>query len=462
MAMVLLTQSCGSLFKSKDVVPIDSSPRGLYVLNGDGEVLGQTPLFIRVSPKDNDLILKSRLKDQGQVHHVNCSVSWSRSIVPNLLPSLTGPAGFIFSGVFLGTDLISRGMFDCHKGLVVYQKGDVETKLVKKKILILPISSTDSSQSLEIQKNFLKMQSVSADVEFLNIQRTNEELILRGISYETIRTFEELDRRNLERIAAKFGATHVVFFQQEGSLIQPLLYDLFTRRPELNTYSSFTDENKNKNEAWLQKWTQAFNFLPNSIQASYYFNSKAEAEKREGISRGYLKYSTGDHPDAFPKYLTILSLDTVEHPNRYNIWDYHFSFYPSFGGSSWNLNFDQQIPNYNISLGAIYALYNAAMTGHTFFGSLRIHFGLGPGYFIWSDSLNKSKKEVKMISSIGLTYTAFLNERWYFRSGLAVYGPSNGIGNPEKINVKSWEEYHVGFGYYFPTLKDIIKNWFRR
>lgn len=464
--LVFVTQSCGSLFKSKDVVPIDSSPRGLYVLNGDGDVLGQTPLFIRVSPKDNDLIFKTSLTGKGQSQHVKCSLSWSRSIVPNLLPIIAGPTGFIISGVFLGTDLVSRGMFDCHKGLNLHLKENLPLVESKKKILVLPVASSDYEKSIDIQHYFLKNVVSEQNNEFLDIRETNEALILRGISHETIRSFEKIDRRNLERVAAQFGSTHALFFEQseneQGRMITPVLYDLFTRRAVDEKYQSFAFEGQKEKNPLLQKWVQAFNFLPNSVQVSYYFNAKVEAEKRAGIERGYLKYKTGDHPDAFPKYLTLLSLDTVEHPNRFNIWDYNFSFYPSFGGSSWNLNYNQQIADYDISVGAIYALYNIALTGHTFFGALRIHFGIGPGYLIWSDSRNYKKQEVKFVSSVGITYTAFLNDRWYMRMGSAVYGPGGGIESSEKLRIKSWEEYHVGFGYYFPTLKEIIKSWFRR
>lgn len=456
-----MTQGCGSLFRSKVVVPVDSTPRGAKIYNSFGEMIGETPTFLRISPNDRDLTFLWPDLKLKTTQKAKCQVSWSRSTIPNLIPSLIGPPGMVISGVFLVSDGLSKGMFDCHKAMMVKVKNESEKKSAKsKKILLLPPYSRSESRSLEIKNSFLARSSFMAD-ELIDEDRAREVLLLHGINSSSTKVLKDINRVNLNIAAAELEATHIVYFDvnisDEKNLVSPSIYDVFSFEEE-GKFEAFEFDTKQFSKGHWNVVADLFSFIPNSIQGSYYLNSKVKGTLNQTPSEGEQEFKTNKHPDSVPKFFTLLGLENVENPNDFNLWDFNFGFYPTLSLSAWNLDLNEKVPNYNVSMSSMYGIYNVALTGHAPFGAIRIHFGMGPVLVDWQDSYGSDKTEVQIVSNIGVTYTAFISQRWYFRVGQSTYAISKGVGNNQYFQMKNWEEYHFAFGYYFPSMRYLLRK----
>ncbi|GAB4013314.1 MAG: hypothetical protein Fur0010_10080 [Bdellovibrio sp.] len=422
-----------------------------------------TPSFLRISPNDRDLNFSWGDGGENLKIRAQCHISWGRSVIPNLIPLVLGVPGIIISSTFMITDGLSKGIFDCDEALFAENTRlkITETKDFKKILIIPPFASDLKSSELVLSEFLNSTQYGSEKDTYINFQESQEHFILKGIDYKSTRSFDEIPRNLLETIASHFEATHGLFFFKENqngrSYVTPQLIDLFTRK----IVSSYPQYEVNLKTELNQTWSrigELFNFIPNAIQGSYYFRSKAKGQFTQSQNSTVNNFKTRDHPDSLPKYLTFLSLDNVEDPSQFRIWDYNLGFYPTLSISAWNLDLNPYVSNYDVSMSTIYALYNLALTGHTPFGALRIHFGMGPGLVDWEDSYGLKQSRIQVVSTIGLTYTAFFNSRWYMRIGQSTYGISKGAGNGDYFKLKDWEEYHLAIGYYFPSLRYLIRN----
>lgn len=464
----ILLQGCGTIGGRKNIVPFDSNPRGLYVYDERGKLLGETPFFYDISPKSKQYFL-FKIPDQegnwSSKELYKCSVDWGQSVVPGVVPVLFGVGGAIAGGLSLTVDAITGNLFLCKEPLYVGRDLLPKPTIKDRVILVLPFFDRDVRVSKLVQAYWHKNQFEKSKSEdrVVDIERSNKRMEFRGISNRSASSFKEIRKENLNMIASEMNATHAIFLERgkgaERNTITPVLYDLFTGQQESTDY---LDSFHLPPEALIKRSSVdtligIINLVPNTLTFTYSTNPRVYFQGNDvGISNEDSR-TTDEHPEAVPRLITFFGVANILHPQFYRAWDWDVTAFPMFKLNAWQ----SQVGDFTTQLIAFMATYNGGATAHTPWGALSIEAGYGMANMNLQDSLGMSTNKVKRATRLGLNYVGFLDERWYFVASFTQYEINSAVGRPGLYELKEWYQSAFGFGYYFPSLRTIIRDWFR-
>lgn len=463
----IVLSSCGTMRSKKNILFADSSPRGLEVRNEKNESLGLTPMFFKIKPhhKRKFSFFEKGLKVGEQSY--KCSWDWGGSLIPNLVIAPFFPVGTILSSAFLFTDATSKAAYVCKNSLFI-STPNVEAKTIsKKRIMALPIAVGRRSLADSIRRKWQTDQfnKLKADEELLWNDEVENEFIYRGVDHYANTEPLKIKRRFINEIGHKFKATHLIHFSIEETdsafIIQPKLFDIFNFKEEEKEYlKSYTVEKEKRTPAnYWKRALRNIDLFPNAITLSY--QGKA-TEKRivaaDPTQNGEFKTST--HPEAFPKLLTLISMESVHHPQFFSSWDWGGFLSPNFGASSWRTSYLIGGSPYNYDFESYHFGYSASLSGFSPIGQINIGAGLLASYFSLSDNKGYQSTKLGLIFKLNMSYHKFFNERFYFTAGQRFYSPSKETTNKNEYLLDSWSEYYVGLGYYFPEVKTLARKLF--
>ncbi|MFT6069703.1 MAG: hypothetical protein ACJAT2_001516 [Bacteriovoracaceae bacterium] len=451
----------------KNIIFADSTPRGLEVRNEKNDILGSTPMFFKVRPKGKRSFSFFKNGEKVGQQEYKCALDWGGSIVPNIIWSPLFPIGTILSGVFLFTDSASKAVYVCKNSLFVETEKKPLEKKSKKKIIALPIAVGRGSLADLIRDHWHENQFKTnhIDEEFLWNESIEHEFIYRGIDLYANTEPLKIKRRFINEIGHKFGATHLLHFSIEETktefIVTPKLYDIFTFKSEeasfLNKY--LIEKEKQTPANFWRRALRNIDFFPNALTLSY---SARPKEKRivvaDPTQNG--EFDTSTHPEAFPKFLTLFSVESVHHPQFFSSWDWGAFLSPNFGASSFRTSYSINGTAYNYDFESYHMGYTASLTGFTPIGQLNIGIGLLGSYYSLSDNTGYENSKFGLIVKLNLSYHKFFNERFYFTAGQRFYSPSKETTQKNEYQLESWGEYYMGFGYYFPEVKTIARKLF--
>ncbi|WP_127718433.1 hypothetical protein [Halobacteriovorax sp. HLS] len=452
--------SCGTLRSPKNVIPIDSSPRGVQVYN-DEKLIGVTPFFYEAKRAKTHKI-EFRYNKKIISKEYKCSLNWDQSILPTSLIMLLYPAGTIFGGVGLSLDGISGGLYKCHSPLFAYTSFKFENTEKKKKVIMLPIENEFQVFSKEMLERYKRE---NLEIEFLDDELIWTDLFEYGINHFKDNHPSKIQRYFLNQIASKHGATHFYYTSiqknKQKYIINTQLYDAYTLKIVEGSfnrkYEIEVPENHDNN--WLKSFGVFFNIIPNGFRLSqsidpkvtYSYNLNGQVVEKEAMI-------TKRHPKAFPKFISSINLESILHPQDYKMWDITGSIFPTVSASSWMSEGLGDGGTYSAWIASYYFLFNGELTVHTPIGALSAGAGYGYSLNYMNDSLGSSEDKVLTLFNINLNYVAFLTRSIYLKLAIDAFEPKQegfGIGN---YKVRNWSQGSIGLGYYFPSLRHLARD----
>lgn len=462
----IFLSSCSSIRKYK-VIPVDSTPRGIDVYDDDKTLIGETPFFYQIDPSwYHDFYLKQQNNKFSELDY-NCKIDWLQSILPASIVSVIPVVGPFLGIGLIGMDFAKGGIYKCHRPLTFKKKDNSSRESVKqkiKRILILPPNVPDESFSNEIvsrwNKNLFEKFNINKfKDELISFEKSSKYLRFNGVDHLKKTTPMQLRPKVLRKIGLDFEVTHILYFDiidtGDEYKVKPYLTDAFNNKKVKEKYlESFTIKKpESLKETLLSTIVQSISFLPNSANVRYVAKPGIDFTDKEDGSV-YSAEIGSAHPRALPRFLSVLSLDSVDHPQFYSPWDVSLKVSPSFGASSWKSSFG----GYNINLLTYNAVYNLNVNFHTSFGALGIGVGYGLAYLIADDSLGKEISKFTSVVKANVNYVAFFNDRYYFKFNFDAFSQHSELDS-SKYGLKGWSETSVGIGYYFPELKSVIRGW---
>lgn len=470
--LVILTQlllvSCATIGGRKNIVPFDSNPRGLLVFDQRGKLLGKTPFFHDINPKGKQYFIFKIPEDQGEWSKkelYKCPIDWGQSFVPGVVPALFGVGGAIVGGVSLAVDAISGHLFHCQKPIFVGQNLLPKTIVKEKIILVLPFFDRDVKVSRLVREYWVReyFTKEETDDRVVDLDRSYRQMEFRGITNQSASSFKEVKTKNLNTIASNLDATHAIYFKrgddQDRNKVTPVLYDLFTGEEERTDYLKefYLPQEVVVKKSNIDTLIGIINLVPNTLTFAYttnarvYFNSE-----RYGITSNDSQ-NTDEHPEAIPQLITFFGVANVLHPQFYNTWDWDITTFPMFRLNAWQ----SQNEDFSTQLIAFNAHYNVGFTGHTPWGAMSFEFGYGMSNLNMQDSLGMDENKVKRSTRLNFNYVGFFDDTWYFTASVSQYELNSSVGRPGRYELEKWYQTSFGIGYYFPSLKTIIRDWFR-
>lgn len=463
----LLLSSCGTMRSKKNILFADSSPRGLEVRNEENHSLGHTPMFFKIKPKNKRKFSFFNNGVKVGEQDYKCSFDWGGSLIPNSVLMPVFPVGTIISSAFLFTDGASKAVYVCKNSLFHSEKKVDKKTTLKKRILALPIAVGRRSLADSIREKWRTNQFEKTKKEevFLWDEEVENEFIYRGVDHYANTEPLKIKRRFINEIGHKFKATHLLHFSivenKNEFIITPKLFDIFNFKEEETKYlKKFKVEKERSTPSnYWKRALRHIDLFPNAITLSYQGKpTETRVVAADPTQSGEFKTST--HPEAFPKFLTLFSVESVHHPQFFSTWDWGGFLSPNFGASSWRTSYQLNGADYNYDFESYHFGYTASLTGFSPIGQFNIGAGILGSYFSMSDNKGYESTKLGLIFKINISYHKFFNERFYFTAGNRFYSPSKETTAKNEYLLEGWNEYYVGLGYYFPEVKTFARKFF--
>jgi hypothetical protein len=456
--------SCGTLRSPKNIIPVDSTPRGVEVSYA-GEVVGTTPFFHEVdSGRSHTYTYK--ISNNNIEEDYSCSLNWGQSILPTSIVMLFYPVGTVFGGIGLTTDYFSGGLFRCHKDFT-FNVSEKSTEKVeeKRKIIFLPVLNDDQLFSKDVFKKWIELNPKLKD-EIVEDNELSFDLYERGITHLKNNDPKKIKRFYLNEIARKYNATHFYYFpfksNQDVYHFEPKLIDAFSlTEVSDDTEKKFDVSRPQKHkDAWVKTILSVFKIIPNGFRLSKaidptvtfsYIDQSGDEDHDES--------QTDKHPKALPEYASAIRVENVLHPSEYKNWDLTGVIYPWLSASSWKSSDLGPNSDYNIWISNYYIFLSGELTFHTPVGAFSGGIGYGVNYSYVDDSLGNKTNNVGSTFNLNLNYVAFISRKFYFKLAIDIFNPEENIDYFNKYRLKNWSEGSIGIGYYFPSFRKMVRDW---
>lgn len=443
--MLFSLTSCGTLTKKEEFFQIDSTPRGLEVLNEDGESLGMTPLISLSNQKSSsDYFIQG---DETKFSH-SCGLDWQHSMIPSLLiMPIAIPITPIFSTVFLGIDYLSDNLFSCTD--LLYLTPKKELKIVEKEqtTIILPVFDGHKFNIQDLIQN--ATNKFESEYKLLSYGESLQYFSKYGITEENFWSLQNIKKQSLLKVIRDTDATSIMTLNRKvGGEFEVQIIDLYTYKAKTKKVSIKTKLTNEDNtfKAFAKRYIY---FIPNSLSVGGLKTDGYFEDDDEGSFSSSMK-----NPNNLHWLVSMWSFSSVSSPYLFNPWDFDFRLSPQISLPSFRAEFPN---NYSINLNTYNASYDLSVTGHTPLGSLSMSLGAGVGYFEGEDSVGKSIGDTTPLFHLNLSYVAFLNERFFFKFSL---DQNHYFGDSEKINgygLDRTSTLSYNIGYYFPELQSFFR-----
>lgn len=465
--LVVLLSSCGSLIKKKEIVSIDSYPRGAEVTQqkkGKSVKIGDTPFFFKTYEEtDENFTFKWRDSLYGGekvgpfLKTRSCGVEWTDPLVDKIpfLKKLIPDFVREILPEYNPINLIKGGRYECIS--FVRAKSEKVKKIAKDETcntyLVLPPPHRYRKVSKSLIDSWEKKN-------FLKEKKSCDKIISRKISevYFNFLGIDHLSRKygnkylgysKISKLGARFKATHLVFlpYQTFGDTytVHPEIYDIHLRVKNKKAFEKVYSipVSTEKRIIFFDKLGDAFQFIPNSISLKFPFkrNLLLEPESEES------NHSTYNTTLKIPPSIRLSNI-SFPHQN----WGVNFRFSPSFSFNRWNREYNIKV------LSGVMAL---KLVGHTPLGAIRGRFGFGGGHVWAAHNSNPYKdKAFTTITQWGLEYYTFLNQRFFLTLG---FRRNNLLGQHIKdgsFKLRGYSSLFFNIGFYSPEMKMKIQSLF--
>lgn len=460
--LFLLLSSCSSLISKKEIVSIDSYPRGAKVYDLDNQLLGVTPFFRKI-PKDKERKFIFVYEENNQIlrkssvpKNNKCGMVWTDPLIEKIPLLKTLIPDFVKNfeselNPFHQIDRIRGGRLECSTyARDVALNLELEEDKCRTYIVMPPRHPIDKvSEEIVNQwhEKVFKNNAKSCDkhidprvakvyLDFLGLDHMNR---YYGKRYLPIAVGS--------KIGYKFGATHIVYLnykENEHSFdVIPEVYDLHlnlrnAKKMEQSFHSEIHFKRKN---IILDRLYSAFQLIPNtvSLKTKIRQNIYLEPEANEGM------YSTRIHNLSFPP---SIRLSYIEYPHQ--DWLLNFRFGPSFGYRKFETDYNLKFLDMVMAMKLFFSTPIGTIMG-------RVGYG---GSYINASSNSSGYTQEKMVSMFqyGVEFYKFISERFFLNLG---YRRNNFRENQIKdsnFNLDGYSQFFFNIGYYTPEFKLKIRE----
>lgn len=404
------------------------------------------PRIIEVDPQRK---LKLKLSNGDEVIH-RCNINYSRAFIPDVALSVFNlSAGVIFGLSALGVDYLTGHLFDCND----FANNSSEELLDREKsYLVLPFDTQYFSKESYLRKKaYEKLNKNKLKFEKINYGEDYEK---NGV-YGSYRNAKKRDVIKLLPVAKKYSATSgLTYFSKDQKKFDAYEVSFQSGKVKRNPKLDFVDALSPK-RTWKDVIKDSLILLPNSLTVT--FPSQPGVQSSELSGDDERTRSADDHPNALPQALRFLGVSSIDHPNRFNNFDYKVSLAPVIGGHSYSLAFnDQHFDWYDFYLN-----YSLKMTGFTPIGQFSASLGYGAMYSHYKvRELDESFDKVVPNLYLALNYYAFLSPRVYFTWNFESFDLSDVKVREIDRSIKSMYQVSVGFGFTYLEIGDALRSLF--
>jgi hypothetical protein len=466
--------SCGTLRKPRNIVPVVSKKGShSFAYRDEDQKLkkGKTPTWINLPTQRVHHIYLDQKQLKTQVgNKVRCELRWSASLVPGLvlLPFL--PTGTLIGGGLMATDFATGGAYECVKPVVLKEEKG-KRKFRKPRILAFPLPVRDAYLNKQVLKAFRRQILKKRKWEVIPDQDSEDQFSDYGIS--SFRTFSDFKsyKENLKaklrfQLASQLEVSHYAFFEvkenkkKDETVVIVRFENAYEEGDNLKLKDfKFKLKGLEKGDSFFRTLFSAFRFLPNSLTVGQ--KSRPNVVLNEDQANTNINLELNEHPDSFPKYVTLFGLESVEHPQFYSAWDFGTLFGPGLGTQGFQARYTTNSNQRRIlnTLGYFFD-FSFSLIGFSPFGQLALSLGPSLNYVSQEEELTG---ETFSSTHLGVKFTVshkfFITNRLYTILSYTVYSASNQEGLDPTLNIKNFESSYVGLGYYFPQLTNLMRSW---
>ena len=461
LAVVSALTACGSLASKHQVVSVDSHPRGVKVGTADGQLVGRTPLFIKIN-RDYVFRLKTNV---GGLQRFSCPYRWLASPLENSALMLPGSAGGLPGALGAWTfgmvyDLVSGAAFWCPSHIKVKANGTpLEEQKYCPDYLVMTPNGASSMVEKELEAYWMDYakrghscaRQVDRDVGLTWLRR----LKMTGGPGTSLKD----DAEKIAFLGYKTGATHTVQFRLDDELMEDAqmvwadVTDLHAlkRRPPVQLYLPIDTETAAENRSSLAAGflRRSLRLLPETLTLGVTSRNIVWSPRGDGDEMNAVD---GDF-DAAP---TVRFL-SVSHPDAFGSWAWDLSL-----GTGIGLNLLSDIsadepnaPEVSFGRGVLHVL--GSLTAHTPIGAYTLALGGGPAYYYLNGAVFSEPHQFGGEMLVSWYYTAFLGDHVMFRFFAELINPSGNIWDGRLDNII---EIGAVWGYYFDGIDTWTKGLF--
>lgn len=473
---LLFVASCGSLRKPKNIIPVTSEKGPQFFSfehedSKDDKRIYQTPQWVDLPNKRVQqfyLLKRKGKKFSKSPFKVRCGVRWSQSVVPAGLLMPFFPVGSMVGGAMLMTDIFTAGAYGCEKPLQL-KKVPSQSGTLKEKIVLLPFPTPVKNTTLnkKILKAYIKLIKKKGAFE---IAKGYEDVLAWGLnSYRTFSSEEDYHKNFKPRVRYEIAynqkASHLVFFKVTESKDKK---HLTVETKVTNAYESgyspsvpnikFKVRNEDSGNSLFSYLVRAIRFIPNSLTIGTKGNPSIEYTNPDDV----FSLQEKDHPDSFPKVVTLLGLESVEHPQFYDSWDYGFFLSPGFGAQGFRQEFEQR-DNTQVKLNtqAYFFDFSGRVSGFSPFGIFSLSFGPTLSYISQKEDVSGQNFDSTFIGiKVGFSHQLFLSNRIFTTLSVNNYAmKEDNSALYTGINLSNLQTVYIGLGFYFPQMANFANRW---
>ena len=425
---LLILTSCSGLQKKIKYAVVDSTYRGLKIYNEDKKILGETPFFFPA-------------KSQSKYQFFYKEKSFWKKAVLKCKKDLS-------------PDFLVEGVRRCHQYFIIKNSLKIAQESKTKKTLVL------FNEDISIDESVLAKENL----ELIDEKKLKNEIKVYGFNdqLDAPLTLEQIEI--IKNLGEKYKADAYIHMTKKQDQIIVSIWDIYTQK-KIKDLKKIKIEKKEKDSRWARYISGLFNFFPNSIALNYFFQGRVNGKERTSAilkEYGSDKRDVSSHPNSFPRYIPLLSVENIINPYLYKSLDYDISFSPSINAFSFEYkdDLDQQI--YVLKLQGYGLFYNFYLNLISPMGTTGFSLGLGAAYIRGKDSQGLDYSKVNALSKGSVTQTVFFTDRLFTQVGINMYSLTKVF---EKRNTQvyvpdSYHEYFFSLGYYFPEGKTYTKSLF--
>lgn len=465
---LLLAGGCATLGGTRQVVSIDSEPRGLEVLDQHHQVVGRTPLCLPLKRQRAHTFVLRAADHSSSPSRVHCDYRWKGSLLANAPAALLGvtPACMLPAwGAAAGVDLATGAAWSCPDAI------HFPTSLKTDPVEGCPLYAVALPRHEDVEIARLVAQTwadrqTARDGCGKVVPLDEVEVLLErfGIDHATGLDVARVDRAWLNELGHRTGATHLVVLplppDRQRLTMTPGIYDLHSLKVQADEALEVdTSKVTSRHPAW--RWiVRHVRLLPNAVSFS------PSLKSFEFVGRGDTDAAITDMPAAsvLPSVIGNWTVGYIEHPARYGTWGVSGGLGPGayFGYNSRVLGLPRggEVSLVEVTAVHLIALYSGSVSLHTPVGAFTGALGLGAGGALHWDGDEYRGLGVRSYGYAELAWTAFVTEQLFVRVTGTVFQPSS----PELVSsgyaLSSWQQMSITFGWHLAGLRSRVRSWF--
>lgn len=467
---LLLGSGCATIAGTKQVISIDSEPRGVDVRDAhSGRPLGKTPVFAEL-PRRYRQKLELRREGADPIERTrSCRYDWQGTVLGNTpLLLIVPPLSIAWYAAGMGTDLVTGAAFECPTH-VVFEGPSTNERAPPApacaSYLVVPPRHPDEKVS-----DFLVARWVERVKDELRecdgvVDHAEAKLALSryGIGHRATFELEKTRREHLYEVGHRTKATHLVLLTHERDrellAMRATVLDIHRLLPVSQEafVVDVADEPLFHQPTLMNYLVESISILPNGLGFSPGLRG-FYAAPAPGIGKLELR----DPTDRLSSLATSWTLTSVENPARYGRWKVRAELSPAVSLAyvsrrAWLEPFAGEPFELETRFFHTVLVFGPQVFFHTPIGAFSSSFRMGPGVG-WMRAGEETDVTLRIFSQFDFAYTAFPTDNIFVRFAFAVTETGSQHLQTEHFGVAGWNEASVTVGFHLPQIYSLVRN----